>query len=76
MIELGIARYYIFKITDRNVTTLAQLAAWRKQIWKLYDRRYPGKKMKPASRYKKWLEGGVGAGFGRAYLARWGCTLV
>ena len=25
------------------------------------------KKMKPASRYKNWLEGGGGAGFGRVY---------
>ena len=34
------------------------------------------KKMKPASRYKKWLEGEGWAGFGRVYLARWGSTLV
>ena len=27
------------------------------------------KKMKSASRYKKWLEGGGGAGFGRVYLS-------
>ena len=38
-----------------------ELKTWRKQTW----RRYPEKKMKPASGYKKWLEGGGGAGFGR-----------
>ena len=30
------------------------------------------KKMKPASRYKKWLVAGSGAGFGQVYLAREG----
>ena len=34
------------------------------------------KKMKLASRYKKRLESGGGAGFGRVYLARWESTLV
>ena len=32
--------------------------------------------MKPASRYKKWLEGWCGVWFGRIYLARWGSTLA
>ena len=47
------------------------LTPWRKQIW----RRYPGKKMKLASRYKKWLEGGGEAGFGRVYLQGGGVPL-
>ena len=33
-------------------------------------------KMKPDSRYKMWLEGGGGAGFGRVYHVRWGSTFV
>ena len=33
------------------------------------------KKMKPASRYKKWQEGRGGAGFARVYLARYPCHL-